>query len=206
MRKIINRMGVPVEADDPPATLPEGAKDPGDSLKVAELDVGKDRQNSEPPVDYTKLGEHVASVVKAAEVAAERIREEANREAATTLSEADRVRAETEEATKRMREGAAAVVEAKRREAEAEAATVIASAKSVEARKAKAAEERLATLQEHIELTEKRLNQLAGGLRNVAVQLEALGEAEGLPVGSGEDQTNIGEETLDESLRASIEA
>ena len=213
MRKIINRKGVLVEADDPPrTTVLEGAKDPGDSLKVSELDVGADRQNSEPPVDYTKLGEHVASVVKAAEVAAERIREEANREAATTISEADRLRAEAKEATKMMREGAAADAEAKRREAEAEAAKVILSAKREEAREVKVAEERLATLQQHIELTEKRLNQLAGGLRNVAVQLEALGEAEGLPVGSGEDQTNIGEETLegeetlDESLRASIVA
>jgi uncharacterized protein (DUF342 family) len=70
----------------------------------------------------------------------------------------------------------------------------------------KAAEERLATLQQQIELTEKRLDQLAASLRNVAVQLEALGEAEGLPLRSDEDQTDIGEETLDESLRASIEA
>ena len=177
-----------------------------DSLKPSELDVGADRQNSEPPVDYTKLGEHVASVVNAAEVAAERIREEANLEAATTLSEADRARAEAEEATKMIREGAAAEAEAKRREAEAEAAKIIASAKREETRALKAAEERLTTLQRQIELTEKRLNQLAAGLRNVAVQLETLGKAEGLPVRRDEDQTNIREETLDESLRASIEA
>jgi type IV secretory pathway VirB10-like protein len=177
-----------------------------DSLKVSEHDVGADRQYSEPLVDYSKLGEHVASVVKAAEVAAERIREEANLEAATTLSEADRVRAEAKEATKTMREGAATDAEATRREAEAEAAKIIASAKREETRALKAAEERLTTLQQQIELTEKRLNQLAASLRNVAVQLEALGEAEGLPVRSDEDQTNIREETLDESLRASIEA
>jgi len=177
-----------------------------DSLKVSEFDVGADRQNSEPPVDYARLGEHVASVVKAAEVAAEGITEEANLEAARTLSEADRVRAEAEEATKMMREGAAADAEAKRREAEAEAAKIIASAKREETRAVKAAEERLATLQQHIGLTEKRLNQLAAGLRNVAVQLETLGKAEGLPVRSDEDQTNIREETLDETLRASIEA
>jgi hypothetical protein len=207
MRRIVNRKGVLVEADDPPlAKVAEGSKDPGDSLKVSELDVGADRQNSEPPVDYARLGEHVASVVKAAEVAAERIREKANREAATTLSEADRVRAEAEEATKMVREGAAADAVAKRREAEAEAAKIIASAKLAETREADAAEERLTTLQQQIELTERRLNQLAGGLRDVAVQLEALGEAESLPVRSDEDQTNIGEETLDESLRASIEA
>jgi type IV secretory pathway VirB10-like protein len=207
MRKIMNRTGVPVGADDsPPAPVREGSKDPGDSLEMSELDVGADRQNGEPPVDYAKLGEHVASVVEAAEVAAERIREEANREAATTLSEADRIRAEAEEATKIMREGAVADAEAKRREAEADAASVIASARQEEAREAKVAEERLATLQEQIESTEKRLNQLAGGLRNVAVQLEALGEAGGPRVRSGEDQTKRGEETLDESLRASIEA
>jgi type IV secretory pathway VirB10-like protein len=206
MRRIVNRKGVLVEADDPlPAKVSEGSKDPGDSLKLSELDIGADRQYSEPLVDYTKLGEHVASVVKAAEVAAERIREEAILEAATTLSEADRVRAEAEEATKMMREGAATDAEATRREAEAEAAKIIASAKREETREAEAAEERLATLQ-HIELTEKRLNQLAAGLRNVAVQLEALGEAEGLPVRSDEDQPNLREETLDESLRASIEA
>ena len=136
MRRIVNRKAVLVEADDPPpAKVPEGSNNPGDSLKASELDVGADRQNSEPPVDYTKLGEHVASVVKAAEVAAERIREKANLEAATTLSEADRVRAEAEEVTKMIREGAAADAEAKRREAEAEAAKIIASAKR--ARRAK---------------------------------------------------------------------
>jgi hypothetical protein len=43
---------------------------------------------------------------------------------------------------------------------------------------------------------------LAEGLRNVAVQLEELGEAAGPPAGSDE----VGEETLDESLMASIEA
>jgi type IV secretory pathway VirB10-like protein len=177
-----------------------------DSLKVSELDVGADRRNSEPPVDYTKLGEHVASVVKAAEVAAGRIREAANLEAATTRSEAERVRAEAEAATKLMREGAAADAAARRREVEAEAAKVIASAKLAETREAKAAEERLTTLRQQIELTEKRLNQLAEGLRNVAVQLEELGEGEGPPAGSDEGETNGGEETLDESLMASIEA
>lgn len=207
MRRIVNRKGVLVEADDPPpAKVPEGSKDPGDSLKVSGLDVGADRQNSEPPVDYTKLGEHVASVVNAAEVAAERIREEANLEAATTLSKADRARAQAEEATKMIREGAAADAQATRREAEAEAAKIIASVKREETREAEAAEERLTTLQQQIELTEKRLNQLAAGLRNVAVQLETLGKAESLPVRRDEDQTNIREETLEESLRASIEA
>ena len=120
--------------------------------------------------------------------------------------EADRARAQAEEATKTIREGAAADAEAKRQEAEAEAAKIIASAKREETRAVKAAEERLTTLQQQIELTEKRLNQLAAGLRNVAVQLETLGKVESLPLRRDEDQTNIGEETLDESLRASIEA
>ncbi|MDQ2943809.1 MAG: hypothetical protein M3R21_09110 [Candidatus Dormibacteraeota bacterium] len=210
MRKIVNRKAVAIDADDPAAARVQDA----------------DLQTSEPPVDYTKLGEHVASVVRAAEVAAERIREEAetdaerlrehsqqqattrldeaNREAGKTLSEADRVRAEAEEAAKVMREGAAAHAEEKRRAAEAEAAKVIAAAKHIETREEQAAEEHLRTLQQHVELTEKRLNQLVGGLREVAVQLEDLAEAESLSMRSDEGQTNKGEETLDESLRASI--
>ena len=52
----------------------------------------------------------------------------------------------------------------------------------------------------------QRQMEMVAGLRNVAVQLETLGKAEGLQFRRDEDQTNIREETLDESLRASIEA
>jgi hypothetical protein len=215
MRKIVNRQAVPVDADPAPASPQEGPKNPEDTLNVSELDVGADRQNSEVAVDYAKLGEHVASVVKAAEVAAEGIRaeaekeverlregaeeqaatrlDEANREAERMRREADRLRAEAEEATKTIR-----------REAEAEAAKVIEAAKQIDRREEYAAEDRRRTLQENVELTEKRLKQLVGGLREVAVQLEDLIETESSSARSDEGQITEPEETLDESLRASL--
>jgi hypothetical protein len=227
MRKIVNRKAVPVGADDPAsARLQEGPKASGDALNVSKRDVGADRQTSELAVDYAKLGEHVASVVKAAEVAAEGIRaeaeqeaerlrerseqqaaarvDEANREAGKMLDEAGQLRAEAEEATKTMGERAAAHAQEKRRKAEAEAAKVIEAAKQIERGQEYAAEERLRTLQQNVELTEKRLNQLVGGLREVALQLEGLAETESPSVRSDEGQTSEAEETLDESLRASL--
>lgn len=227
MRKIVNRKAVAVDADDPaPATPQKGPKDSGKALDLPELDVAAERQNSELATDYGKLGEHVASVVKAAEVAAEGIRAEAKQEAerlrvgseqqaATRLDEAKleagkmlheagQLRAEAEEANKTMRESAAAHAQEKRREAEAEAAKVLEAAKQIERREEYAAEERLSTLQQNVEATEKRLNQLVGGLREVALQLEDLAEAGGPSVPSAEGRTDEAEESLDESLRASL--
>ncbi len=227
MRKIVNRKAVPVDADDPaPARLEEGPKDSGDALNVSALDAGADRQNIELADDYTKLGEHVALLVKAAEVAAEGIRaeaeseaervrelseqyatakvDEANREAGKMLDEAGQLLAEAEEATKTMGERAAAHAQETRLEAEAEAAKVIEAAKQIERGQESAAEERLRTLQQDVELTEKRPNQLVAGLREVAGQLEDLVETESPSVRSDEGQTNEAEETLDESLRASL--
>jgi uncharacterized protein (DUF342 family) len=205
MRKIVNRKAVPVDLDDPPPGFePEGSAESEDALKMSEFEAAATRPNSDAPLDYVKLGEHVASVVRAAEIASERMREEAKREVAASLSETERARLEAEGAVAMMRERAAAEAEETRVKAEAEAAKVIAAAKRIETREEKAAQERLANLQQHVELTEKRLNQLVGGLRQVAVQLEDLAEAEGLPARSDEDQTKKEEETLDESLRASI--
>jgi hypothetical protein len=225
MRKIVNRKAVPVDADDPPPAMqPEDSHDSGDSVSASQLDRGLARP-TELAVDYSKLGEHVASVVKAAEVAAdgitaeakkeaERLRQQseqqattrlddANREAGKMLYEAEQLRTEAEEATKQMRESADVAAQKKLREAEAEAANVIERAKQIERREEYAAEERLRTLQQNVELTEKRLDQLVGGLREVAVQLEDLAGAESRSA-RGEGQPTEAEETLDESLRASL--
>jgi hypothetical protein len=246
MRKFANRKAGRTAADDPDAANKHEGSAPGDALKTPKLALGADRHDSnqdgqpegpsgegthrsadvELPLDYTKLGEHVAFMVKAVEIAAEEIREEAqrdaerirehaqqeattrvdeaNREADKMLTEANRLRAETEEAAKLTRERADAYAEEQRRAAETEASKVIERAEQLEARKAQAEEERRKTLQQDIELTEKRLNQLVAGLRDLALGLETLVDAETPAARGDEDQTSKPEETLDESLRASI--
>jgi len=177
-----------------------------DSLKVSEFDVGADRQNSEPPVDYARLGEHVASVVKAAEVAAERITEEANLEAATTLSEADRVRAEAEEATK---------IDARRRRCRIRSeAPGGGSGGGEDHRVGQAGRDARSESGGRASCDPSTTHRADGEAAQPvgcgpAERRRPVGDsrkAEGLPVRSDEDQTNIREETLDETLRASIEA
>jgi F0F1-type ATP synthase membrane subunit b/b' len=171
----------------------------------------------EEPADYGKLGEHVTSVLEAANQAAEKIHEQARggarqiteraqQEASALLEkaraeieelsgEAHRVRIEAEEESREMRERANAYATEKRREADREASALVAQAKRDASELEQAARARSAELERDVESSEQRLRQLVGGLRDLAVRLEEL-LAAGHPVDAPDS-----DESMDESLR-----
>jgi hypothetical protein len=170
----------------------------------------------EPPevaADYGKLGEHVTSVLEAANQAAATIRDEARttakdiveraqREAGTWLEKA---RAETEEESREMKERANAYATEKRREADRQASALTARAKREASEQTKAAQERGAALAKNVELSEQRLRQLVGGLRDLAVRLEELLQAPAAGDGASAETPTSGE-SMEESLRRSAAA
>jgi hypothetical protein len=175
--------------------------------------------------DYGKLGEHVTSVLEAANQAAAKIREEARstaqeiaeraqREAGTWLEkaraeteklshEASRLRIEAEEESLEMKERANAYDTEKRREADRQASALIAGAKREASEHTKAAQERGAALAKNIELSEQRLRQLVAGLRDLAVRLEELLQAAPDASADAAAETRQADESMDESLRRS---
>jgi hypothetical protein len=175
--------------------------------------------------DYGKLGEHVTSVLEAANQAAAKIREEARstaqeiaeraqREAGTWLEkaraeteklshEASRLRIEAEEESLEMKERANAYDTEKRREADRQASALIAGAKREASEHTRAAQERGAALAKNIELSEQRLRQLVAGLRDLAVRLEELLQAAPDASADAAAETRQADESMDESLRRS---
>jgi hypothetical protein len=169
------------------------------------------------PAEYAALGEHVASVLKAANEAAARIRREAQddaqriadasrQEALATLSEAnhadkvlfeaDQFRLEAEEGAKATCAAAEAYAEQHRREAQEQASRLIAEADQEAARRARETAQRYRTLQDDVVRTEQRLEQLVGGLRELASRLEDVlqptvsdGDAYLAPAASAEEAT-----------------
>jgi cell division septum initiation protein DivIVA len=140
----------------------------------------------EAPADYSHFGEHVASVLKAAEAAAERVAEDARRDAAAILGEA-----------KDVREQAEVYAQQKQREADAQAAKVVEGAELTATRRVHEARQRNEALHKDLELTETRLRDLVTGLRNLASHLDGLlGEG-------GERQVD---KTLHDSLSATVGA
>jgi hypothetical protein len=158
--------------------------------------VGAGHESTGAVADYAELGEHVARVLQAAneaaarirldaEADAERIAEESRQEATTTLSEAnrdadkvlfeaDQRRAEADEAAKATRGAADTYADQQRREAQAQASRLIAEADQDARRRAQAAEERHKALTADVVRTEERLQQLVGGLRDLAARLEEV--------------------------------
>jgi vacuolar-type H+-ATPase subunit E/Vma4 len=132
--------------------------------------------------DYSQFGEHVASVLKAAEAAAERLAEDARRQATEILAQA-----------KDVREQADVYAEQKQREVDAETAKMLESAELTAARRVQEARQRNEALHKDLELTEKRLQDLVSGLRTLASHLENL-------LGAGSDGG------VDEALRDSLSA
>lgn len=183
----------------------------------------KEDEAVELVTDYGKLGEHVTSVLEAANAAAAKIRNEARagaerlaertRNEATALlekarQEADKVsleaehlRAETKKEVRETRERANDYAAEKRRDAEGEAAAIVARAKREASEHTKAAQERGSALANNVALSEERLRQLVGGLRDLAGRLEELVQAET----SRGDSPNVlpDEASLEESLRPS---
>jgi hypothetical protein len=157
---------------------------------------GEESRETAAVGDYAELGEHVAGVLKAANEAAARIRQEAaieaeriaevsRKEATTTLAEAnrdadkllfeaDQRRAEANETAKATRKAADAYAGQQREEAEAHASRLIAHAEQEATQRASVAEKRHKTLEDNIDRTELRLEQLVAGLRELASRLESV--------------------------------
>jgi len=182
---------------------------------------------AKPVTDYGKLGEHVSSVLEAANKAAEKIQEDARTNAervakhsqseasalleqarghAEKLSlESERLCAEAKKESREMTRSAEAYVAEKRREAEAEATGILSRARREASEHTRAADERRSALAKDVALSEERLGQLVGGLRNLAVQLEELVRPDPEPANSSplaRDQDS----SLEESLRRSASA
>jgi len=205
MRNIMRRQG----------GLPEdGAdyeRDPGtSSTRDESADV-----RSADVVDYGDLGEHVASVLKAAELAAVGIRTQAEQEASAQVSEAGRqagkilhevegLRAEAEEANRLMREQAESYAERTRQDADGEASKVLHAAEEAAATLARDEEVRQKALREDIARAEKRLTELGVGLRDLAARLEELVNADGPPADEADQGREGDDASLDASLMASI--
>jgi hypothetical protein len=191
---------------------------------VLESDSGTDStlvhstaEQSPDVLDYEELGEHVASVLKAAELAARGIRAKAEQEAEAQMSEAGRqagrilhdaegLRVETEEANRVLREQAEAYAGRTRRDADVEAAKVLQATEEAVATRERDQEERKRALLEDIERSEKRLAELGTGLRDLAARLEELVGIDP-PLADEVDQPRTDDgASLDTSLIASIGA
>jgi len=159
--------------------------------------------------DYASVGTHVASVLEAATSAADRLREDAERDATAKIADAsarageivhdaEALKAEAEETAKRVTERAEAFAERRRKDADAEAAAILENAEQVARRQHEEMTARQEALGESIALAETRLRDLVGGLRRLADQLEAVISAESL-----KDWTEP-TATLDDALRESV--
>ena len=184
--------------------------------------------DAEPVMDYGKLGEHVTSVLEAANKAAAKIREDArtNAERVAKLSqseatalleqargdaeklsrESERLSAEAKKESREMTRSAEAYVAEKRREAEAEATGILSRARREASEYTRAADERRSALAKDVALSEERLGQLVGGLRNLAVQLEELVRPDPEPVKSNSPLARDQDSSLEETLRRSASA
>ena len=183
---------------------------------------------AEPVTDYGKLGEHVTSVLEAANKAAAKIREDArtNAERVAKLSqseatalleqargdaeklslESERLCAEAKKESREMTRSAEAYVAEKRREAEAEATGILSRARREASEHTRAADERRSALAKDVALSEERLGQLVGGLRNLAVQLEELVRPDPEPAKSNSPLARDQDSSLEETLRRSASA
>jgi cell division septum initiation protein DivIVA len=199
--------------DQPPDTAP----------RTVEAD-----NEAEPMTDYGKLGEHVTSVLEAANKAAAKIREDARtnaervaeqsqNEASALLEQArghaekltresERVLAEAKKESREMTQRAEAYVAEKRRQAEAEATGILSRARRDASEHTRAAQERRSALANDVAMSEERLGQLVGGLRNLAVRLEELVDAKPEQAKSGSAIGTDQDPSLEEALRPSVAA
>jgi hypothetical protein len=176
---------------------------------------------------YAQFGEHLSSVLQAANEAAkkveddarseaERLRKRTQSQAASTLdgarresekllAEADRLRTEAENESSQTRKQAETYAAGKLRDAEAKAADIVSRAERVAQNRAIAAEERSRELEANVDLAEVRLQQLATGLVDTASRLEGLIERPvAHPGGEKSASEPTGERMLEETLVASI--
>jgi vacuolar-type H+-ATPase subunit E/Vma4 len=175
-------------------------------------------------LDMSSVGEHVASVLAAAEGAAQRIRSEAQQEAKETEQEAARAaneirtratqeaqaeRAssrrlvdEAEVASRAIRAEADQYADDRRREAEAQAAQTVRDAERRAASIADTSDERNRVLLANIAESETRLRDLAQSLRGVAASLDdVVGNADTAELGDQE----LAPERLEDALRIDVD-
>ena len=185
------------------------AHDAREVVAVVESESGTDSKpvenmeaHSTDGVDFEELGEHVASVLKAAELAARGIRTKAEREAEAQVTEAGRQAGEILHDAEGLRAEAEAYATRTREDADAQASKVLQAAREEAAIRARDEEERQRALREDIERSENRLTELGAGLRDLATRLEEL---VGADRADEADQRRTGDNaSLDTSLIASI--
>lgn len=191
------------------------------SEPVADETLEDSASELESLAQQSKLSDHLASVLRAAEDAAAAIREDAQRDAAAIrvraekeaeslqdanrqarqevelhAAQAERVRADAESAGEEIRQRADAYAEAKRQEAEANAGEIIALAEQTAVKRSVELELRDHAIRERVAETEARVRELVGGLLDLASSLEDLAGTE--PRAEQEP------ESLVESLTASL--
>jgi cell division septum initiation protein DivIVA len=208
-------------------TVHEGNAKKDQAPDTAPRTVSADKE-AEPVTDYGKLGEHVTSVLEAANNAAAKIREDAraSAERVATLSqseasalleqarghaeklsrESEQLSAEAKKESREMTRTAEAYVAEKRREAEAEATGILSRARREASEHTRAADERRSALAKDVALSEERLGQLVGGLRNLAAQLEGLVQVAPERANSNSPLARDQDSSLEESLRRSASA
>jgi hypothetical protein len=176
---------------------------------------------------YAQFGEHLSSVLQAANEAAkkveddarteaERLRKRTQSQAASTLdgarresekilAEAERLRTEAQNESSQTRKQAETYATEKLRDAETKAADIVSRAEEVANTRSIAAQERSRELEANVELTEIRLQQLATGLVDTASRLEGLIERPVPHVAAEKSASEPTEERmLEETLVASI--
>jgi hypothetical protein len=151
---------------------------------------------------YEELGEHVASVLKAAGLAARGIRTKAEQEAEAQVTEAGRQAGEILHDAEGLRAEAEAYATRTRQDADARASKVLQDAQEAAANRTREEDERQGALREDIERSENRLTQLGAGLRDLATRLEELVGAD--PADEGDQRRTRDSASLDTSLIASI--
>ena len=176
---------------------------------------------------YAQFGEHLSSVLQAANEAAKKVEDDARteaerlrkraqsqaastldsarRESAKLLAEAERLRTEAENESSQTRKQAETNAAEKLRDAEAKAADIVSRAEEVVKTRSNAMEERSRELEANVELAEVRLQQLATGLVDAASRLEGLIERPVAHVGGEKSASEPTEERMiEETLVASI--
>jgi cell division septum initiation protein DivIVA len=146
-------------------------------------------QSADTPTDFESVGEHVATVLAAAEAAAERIREEAERvadgiraeaesdakrvhgEAAALRQEAERFHWQAEKDAAEKRAAVDSYADEKRSEAETEAEKIKARAEGEGRATVKAAERRAQELEQ---AAQRRIDELAGEAAKIEERLAAF--------------------------------
>jgi hypothetical protein len=184
---------------------------------IPERDVNSADVESASVDDYGHIGEHVASVLRAAESAAMEITARAEEDAAKQVSEAARqagmilheaegIRAETEDANRLLREQADAYAERTRKDAEAKAADLLQAARLAATTRAHEDEERQRALRRDIDLSEARLSELGTGLRDLAVRLEELVATDRPTADAPAERPGGDDASLDATLMATVTA